>query len=116
MVVICLKTIGFDIMVLLIFHLVPGSTNSSDRPRSFKEPSETGNHLSVTKWSADPGLSRDITSEYKLMINGPEAGVDMYFDKVEVSNYSRDRTWKAASDLRIEELRKTDVTFKEWAD
>ena len=49
------------------------------------------------------------------MINGPEAGVDMYFDKVEVSNYSRDRTWKSASDLRIEELRKNDVTFKEGA-
>ena len=49
------------------------------------------------------------------MINGPEAGVDMYFDKVEVSNFSRDRTWKVASDLRIEELRKHDVTFKECA-
>ena len=49
------------------------------------------------------------------MVNGPEAGVDMYFDKVEVSNYSRDRTWKSASDLRIEELRKNDVVFKECA-
>ena len=37
----------------------------------------------------------------------------MYFDKVEISNYSRDRTWKKASDLRIEELRKNDVIFKE---
>ena len=69
----------------------------------------------MTMWSVDPWLSRDIAKEYKLMINGPEAGVDMYFDKVEVSNYSRDRTWKSASDLRIDELRKNDVTFKECA-
>lgn len=37
----------------------------------------------------------------------------MYFDKVEVSNYSRDRSWRKAADLRIEELRKNDVIFKE---
>ena len=71
--------------------------------------------LWIKKGCVDPFLSRDIATEYKLMINGPEAGVDMYFDKVEVSNFSRDRTWKAAADLRIEELRKNDVTFQECA-
>ena len=69
----------------------------------------------MKKGCVDSLLSRDIATEYKLMINGPDAGVDMYFDKVEVSNFSRDRTWKAASDLRIEELRKNDVIFKESA-
>ena len=47
-----------------------------------------------------------------LTISGPVAGVDMYFDKIEVTNYARDRSWKPAADLRIEELRKNDVTFK----
>ena len=36
----------------------------------------------------------------------------MFFDKIEVSNFERDRSWRAASDLRIEELRKQEVNFK----
>ena len=47
-----------------------------------------------------------------FIISGPAGGVDMYFDKIEVSNFARDRSWKPASDLRIDELRKNDVTFK----
>ena len=62
--------------------------------------------------TADISSCRNIAQELVLIISGPEAGVDMYFDKIEVTNYARDRSWKPAADLRIEELRKNDVTFK----
>ena len=62
--------------------------------------------------TADISSCRNIAQELVLIISGPEAGVDMYFDKIEVTNYARDRSWKPAADLRIDELRKNDVTFK----
>ena len=62
--------------------------------------------------TADVSGCRDIAQEMIFIISGPAAGVDMYFDKIEVSNFARDRSWKPASDLRIDELRKNDVTFK----
>ena len=61
--------------------------------------------------TVDISSCRDIASKMTLIISGPEAGIDILVDEVKVTNFSRDRSWRKAADMRTEELRTKPISF-----
>ena len=48
----------------------------------------------------------------KLVIRGPDAGVDFLVDNVIMYELPENRNWKAEADANIEQYRKSNIMFK----